>query len=68
MKALKKEIKALKEYMNNYSTPTEIADKYKIDINRLRELIEYELDKEALSNKRDYLFGDQVGNPFIDLD
>jgi len=64
----KKEQKAVKEYMNNYSTPKEIAEKYSIDIDRLRDLIELELKEEHIKAKKDYLFGDQVGNPFIDLD
>jgi len=62
------EKKAVKEYMNNYSSPAEIAEKYSIDVNRFRDLIELELYKEVIRNKSDFLFGDQIGNPFIDLD
>jgi len=68
MKYTKKEKEAVKEYMNNYSTPLEIADKYNIPIDRLRLLIDIEMQQEKIEAKKDFLFDDQIGNPFIDID
>lgn len=57
------ENKALREYLNNESTPLEICEKYGINRDKFRKLIENYLKWEELKDE-----WEQVGNPFIDIE
>ncbi len=54
------EKKALKEYMENYSTPKELAEKYNIDPNILRKIIQVKLDEERHKNQEKLYFNDEL--------
>jgi len=52
MKRTENENDAVMEFMNNLGTPNELAEKYNVDIDRLRELIEYEIELQILKIKK----------------
>jgi hypothetical protein len=63
MKVSKIEEKALSEYLNNYACPNDITDKYKLDPDRFRKIIEIHFLREMEQDMYN-----QVGNTSIDFD